>query len=100
LPWNEHRNNVWRGVYAVAEVLPLSDAELELLKSLTDYDVRFMIVGLSAAAMQGAPVVTQDIDLWFEDLHQPPSGRRFDKRGLVHRKRGQATAPPPVRAAI
>lgn len=27
-----------------------------------------MIVGLSAAALQGAPVVTQDIDLWFEDL--------------------------------
>lgn len=27
-----------------------------------------MIVGLSAAALQGAPVVTQDIDLWFKDL--------------------------------
>lgn len=28
-----------------------------------------MIVGLSAAALQGAPVVTQDIDLWFKDLN-------------------------------
>jgi hypothetical protein len=27
-----------------------------------------MIVGLSAATLQGAPVVTQDIDLWFENL--------------------------------
>ncbi len=27
-----------------------------------------MIVGLAAAALQGAPAVTQDIDLWFEDL--------------------------------
>lgn len=27
-----------------------------------------MIVGLSAAALQGAPVVTQDIELWFKDL--------------------------------
>ena len=27
-----------------------------------------MIVGLSAAALQGAPVVTQDVDLWFKDL--------------------------------
>jgi hypothetical protein len=30
-----------------------------------------MIVGLSAAALQGAPVVTQDVDLWFEDLSDP-----------------------------
>ena len=27
-----------------------------------------MIVGLSAVALQGAPVVTQDIELWFKDL--------------------------------
>ena len=27
--------------------------------------------GLSAAALQGAPVVTQDVDLWFEDLSDP-----------------------------
>ncbi len=26
-----------------------------------------MVVGLSAATLQGAPVVTQDIDLWFEN---------------------------------
>jgi hypothetical protein len=30
-----------------------------------------MIVGLSAAALQGAPVVTQDVDLWFEDFTAP-----------------------------
>jgi len=30
--------------------------------------VRFIVVGLSAAALQGAPVVTQDVDLWFEDM--------------------------------
>jgi len=35
---------------------------------LVKHKVRFMIVGLSAAALQGAPVVTQDIDLWFKDL--------------------------------
>ena len=27
-----------------------------------------MVVGLSAATLQGAPVVTQDVDLWFENL--------------------------------
>ena len=30
-----------------------------------------MVVGLSAATLQGAPVVTQDVDLWFENLGDP-----------------------------
>jgi hypothetical protein len=33
--------------------------------------VPFLILGLSAAALQGAPVVTQDVDLWFERLDDP-----------------------------
>jgi hypothetical protein len=55
----------------VAEVLPLSGAEVRLLDSLARHKVRFLVVGLSAAALQGAPVVTEDIDLWFEDLNDP-----------------------------
>jgi hypothetical protein len=53
----------------VAEALPLSEGELRLLEFLTSPGVRFMIVGLSAATLQGAPVVTQDVDLWFENLN-------------------------------
>ena len=49
-------------------VLPLSENELRFLGALLKRNVRFMVVGLSAAALQGAPVVTQDVDLWFEDL--------------------------------
>lgn len=41
------------------------------MRSLVDHQVRFLIVGLSAAALQGAPVVTQDVDLWFERLDDP-----------------------------
>jgi hypothetical protein len=48
--------------------LPLSDDELRFLDALIEHGVRFMVVGLSAAALQGAPVVTQDVDLWFEDI--------------------------------
>jgi len=55
----------------VAEVLPLSESELGLLASLLRHRIRFLVVGLSAAALQGAPVVTEDIDLWFEDLSDP-----------------------------
>jgi hypothetical protein len=50
---------------------PLSEPELQFLRALERTNVRFMVVGLSAAALQGAPVVTQDVDLWFEDLSDP-----------------------------
>ena len=39
--------------------------EREFLKILLDEGVEFMVVGLAAAALQGVPAVTQDIDLWF-----------------------------------
>jgi hypothetical protein len=55
----------------VAEVLPLSESEFRLLESLLRHRIRFMVVGLSAAALQGAPVVTEDVDLWFENLNDP-----------------------------
>ena len=71
----------------MAEVLPLSESELRLLESLLRHHVRFMVVGLSAAALQGAPVVTQDVDLWFEDLGDP----RLTK---ALRAVGAAYAPP------
>lgn len=51
--------------------LIFSDKEAEFLRELVRQKVDFMIVGLSAAALQGAPVVTQDVDLWFKDLGDP-----------------------------
>ena len=49
----------------MAVPLPFSESELRLLRVLLKRKVRFMIVGLSAATLQGAPVVTQDVDLWW-----------------------------------
>ena len=51
--------------------LPFGESEARFLRALLRRKVRFMVVGLSAAALQGAPVVTQDVDLWFEDLSDP-----------------------------
>ena len=42
--------------------------EIRFLRELVRHKVDFMIIGLSAAALQGAPVITQDVDLWFADL--------------------------------
>ena len=71
----------------MAEVLPLSESELRLLASLLRHKVRFMVVGLSAAALQGAPVVTEDVDLWFDDLGG-------GKLSLALAKVGAAYVPP------
>jgi len=43
-----------------------------------------MIVGLSAATMQGAPVVTQDVDLWFEEIGDPKISRALQSVGAAY----------------
>jgi hypothetical protein len=55
--------------------------EIAFLKELAKRKVPFIIVGASAAALQGAPVVTQDIDLWFKDLNDPGIGKALAKVG-------------------
>jgi hypothetical protein len=73
----------------VAAPLPFSDPELRLLSILLKRRVRFMIVGLSAATLQGAPVVTQDVDLWFENLGE-------QKISDALREVGAAYVPPSI----
>ena len=55
----------------MAKNLIFTDKEAQFLRELVRHKVDFMIVGLSAAALQGAPIVTQDVDLWFRDLADP-----------------------------
>jgi hypothetical protein len=62
----------------------LTDRERRFLQELVRRDVKFMIVGLSAAALQGAPAVTQDIDLWFKDLSDPNLMEALKKVGGVY----------------
>jgi hypothetical protein len=63
----------------VVDPLIFGNREIEFLKELVRQKVDFMIVGLSAAALQGAPVVTQDIDLWFRKLPDPGIERALKK---------------------
>ena len=62
----------------------LNESELRFLGALLRRKVRFMVVGLSAAALQGAPVVTQDVDLWFEDLHDPGIAEALREVGAAY----------------
>jgi hypothetical protein len=43
-----------------------------------------MVVGLSAAALQGAPVVTEDVDLWFDNLSDPKLMQALVKIGAAY----------------
>jgi predicted nucleotidyltransferase len=51
--------------------LALTEAERAFLVALQELGVRYMVVGLTAAVMQGADTVTADIDLWFADRSDP-----------------------------
>ena len=55
----------------MADQLIFAEPEVTFLQALVRHKVDFMIVGLAAAALQGAPVVTQDVDLWFRSLPDP-----------------------------
>ncbi len=68
----------------MADNLIFSDKEAAFLEELVRQNVRFMIVGLSAAALQGAPVVTQDVDLWFADLSDPGIKKALKKVGGIY----------------
>lgn len=63
----------------MADPLIFDEREAEFLRELVRQKVEFMIVGLSAAALQGAPVVTQDVDLWFRSLSDPGIERALKK---------------------
>ena len=68
----------------MAALLPFSESELHLLGALLRHKVNFMVVGLSAANLQGAPVVTQDVDLWFERLGEENMTRALREVGAAY----------------
>jgi hypothetical protein len=57
--------------------------EISFLKELRKQGVDYMIVGAAAAALQGAPIVTQDIDLWLRDPGDPGVRKAVSKVGGV-----------------
>jgi hypothetical protein len=57
-----------------AAVCPVDDfaltlAERRLFRALNERGVRHVLLGMSAALLEGAPVATQDLDVWFENTH-------------------------------
>ena len=48
----------------------LTSAERALLEALNALGVRYLIVGMGAALLEGAPGTTQDLDLWFGSIDE------------------------------
>lgn len=59
----------------------LTDAERRFLRELEARGVRFLVVGLTAAALQGANTTSVDIDLWFETTADPRIGEAAQEAG-------------------
>ena len=59
----------------------LTQEELKFLRELSRQKIRFLIVGLGAAALQGVNVATQDVDLWFKKLSDPRIAATIRKLG-------------------
>ena len=51
-----------------AEGPVFTDPERRFLLGLTERGVRFLVIGMAAAILQGARGATEDVDLWFERL--------------------------------
>jgi hypothetical protein len=66
---------------AAPDPAALSDGERAFLKALTDLGVKYLLVGMSAALLQGARGATEDLDLWFEDLSDPGIGEAARRAG-------------------
>jgi len=61
----------------------LEPAEKTFLETLADLGVRYLIVGVSAASMQGARIATEDIDLWLADPSDPRIGEAARRAGGI-----------------
>ncbi|MCI5064757.1 hypothetical protein MRY87_03415 [bacterium] len=69
--------------------------ELSLLRALQEHEVPYLVVGLGAATLQGAPVVTQDIDLWIEDLRDARFQAALESVGAIYVS-GFGHSPPAI----
>jgi hypothetical protein len=73
----------------------LTPAERALLAALDALGVRFLIVGMGAALLEGAPGTTQDVDLWFGRIDPDKLGEAARRAGGFYTP-GFGAQPPAV----
>jgi predicted nucleotidyltransferase len=78
------------------EFSALTDAERTLFEALNRRGVRYMLVGLSAAVLQGANTGTRDIDIWFEDTSDPRIGEAVSEANGIWVSGAFGMRPPQI----
>lgn len=78
----------------------LADAELRLLRELHQRRVPFLVVGMSAAILQGATGATQDLDLWFGELSDPRIADAVRAAGGIYVSGSFGMQPPTIGGAL
>jgi len=73
----------------------LTSAERTLLEALNALSVQYLIVGMGAAVIEGAPGTTQDLDLWFGRLDAGRLSEAARRAGGVYTS-GFGLQPPAV----
>jgi predicted nucleotidyltransferase len=73
-----------------------TEGERALLQALNRHGVRFMLVGLSAAVLQGANAATRDIDLWFESTSDPRIGKAVREAAGIWISGSFGASPPQI----
>src|SRR5258707_272716 len=54
------------GKVSAVEAFALTPAERALFRALARRGVPFILIGMGAAVLEGAPIATQALDVWFE----------------------------------
>ncbi|MEX2662173.1 MAG: hypothetical protein WD227_09590 [Vicinamibacterales bacterium] len=75
--------------------LVLTPAERRLLEALNALGVRYLIVGMGAALLEGAPGTTQDLDLWFGRIDEEQLRTAARKAGGLYTS-GFGLQPPAI----
>lgn len=78
----------------------LSEPERTLLRELRARGVRFAVIGMGAAVLQGATALTQDLDLWFERLSDPRIGEAVRAAGGIYISGSFGMQPPTIGGAL
>jgi hypothetical protein len=92
--WNYPRPNGFSAASPVSE-FALTPAERTLLEAFDSLGVRYLLVGMGAALVEGAPGTTQDLDLWLGRLDPAVVGEAARRAGGFYVS-GMGLQPPAI----
>lgn len=75
--------------------LVLTPAERALFEALNSLGIRYLIMGMGAALLEGAPGTTQDLDIWFGSIDEAKLREAAMKAGGIYTS-GFGMQPPAI----